>query len=40
MRLKGKVAIIITGASRGLDEAIAIGFSREGADVIVSARTE
>ena len=39
MGLKGKVAIV-TGASRGLGRAIAIGFSKEGASVVVAARTE
>jgi len=39
MMLKGKVAIV-TGASRGLGKAIAIGFAKEGADVVVAARTE
>ena len=39
MRLSGKVAIV-TGASRGLGKAIALGFAGEGADVVVAARTE
>ncbi len=39
MKLKGKVAII-TGASRGLGKAFALDFSKEGADVVVAARTE
>ena len=34
-RLSGKVALI-TGASRGLGNAVALGFAREGADVIVN----
>jgi len=37
--LEEKVAIV-TGASRGLGKAIAIGFSKEGVTVIVAARTE
>ncbi len=39
MKLDGKVAIV-TGASRGLGKAIAIGLAREGASVTVAARTE
>jgi 3-oxoacyl-[acyl-carrier protein] reductase len=35
MRLEGKRAIV-TGASRGLGRAIALAFSREGADVLVN----
>ena len=38
-RLAGKVAII-TGASRGIGEALAVAFAREGAAVAVAARTE
>ena len=38
-RLAGKVAII-TGASRGLGQYCAIGYAREGAKVVVAARTE
>ena len=38
-RLAGKVAII-TGASRGLGQYCAEGYAREGAKVVVAARTE
>jgi citronellol/citronellal dehydrogenase len=39
MKLDGKVAIV-TGSSRGLGKAMAIGLAAEGADVVVAARTE
>jgi citronellol/citronellal dehydrogenase len=39
MKLGGKV-VIVTGSSRGLGKAIAIGLATEGADVVVAARTE
>lgn len=37
--LKGKVAIV-TGASRGIGRAIALGFGKAGADVALAARSE
>jgi citronellol/citronellal dehydrogenase len=37
--LQDKIAIV-TGASRGIGKAIALGFAREGAHVVVAARTE
>ncbi len=39
MKLKGRV-VIVTGASRGLGKAMALGLAREGAHVVVAARTE
>ena len=38
-KLEGKVAIV-TGASRGVGEYMAIEFAKEGCDVVVAARTE
>jgi NAD(P)-dependent dehydrogenase (short-subunit alcohol dehydrogenase family) len=38
-RLAGKVAII-TGSSRGLGQYCAVGYAREGAKVVIAARTE
>jgi len=39
MRLKNKT-VIITGGGRGIGYAIALGFAKEGAQVVVAARTE
>src|SRR5262245_43042439 len=38
MQLNGKV-VLITGAGRGIGKAIAIGFAREGADIVAISRT-
>lgn len=38
-RLKGKVCII-TGSSRGLGQYCAVGYAKEGATVVIAARTE
>lgn len=39
MRLKDRV-VFITGASRGIGKAIALACAREGADVVIAAKTE
>ncbi len=39
MKLAGKVCIV-TGASRGIGKAVAVGCAREGADVVIAARTD
>ena len=37
--MKGKIAIV-TGASRGIGKAVSLAYAREGATVVVAARSE
>ena len=39
MRLQGQVAIV-TGSSRGVGRAVALALAREGADIVVAAKTD
>ena len=39
MSLQDKVAIV-TGSSRGIGKAMALGLARQGANIVVAARTE
>lgn len=39
MKLKGKTALI-TGSSRGIGRAMALGFAKEGANIIVTGKTD
>ena len=39
MKLSGKVAIV-TGASRGIGKDIALGFAKEGADIVIASRSD
>ena len=39
MRLEGKIALI-TGGGKGIGKAIALAYARDGADVIISSRTQ
>ena len=39
MKIKDKVAIV-TGASRGIGKAIAIGFAEQGSNVVIAAQSD
>ena len=39
MELKNKI-VVVTGGASGIGKAMALGFAREGADVVIAARTE
>ena len=37
--LEGKIALI-TGGGRGIGKSVALAFAREGADIVITARTD
>jgi NAD(P)-dependent dehydrogenase (short-subunit alcohol dehydrogenase family) len=39
MRLKDKIAVV-TGASRGIGQAIALGLAHEGAEIVINYRQD